>query len=158
MAEFHDLDMTPLLAKHMLEREIEHIRELREADLRFNEERDRRYTEVDAARDRALEAALAAVHEANKLAQANAEKWRENANEWRGAMSDRDRELPSRREVETLVSGLTARVDLIEAHEERAGGKREGIGMSAGVLVGGLGALATLMTVVVVVVNLLTSG
>jgi hypothetical protein len=77
------------------------------------------------AQEKAVSAALNSSDKAITKAEANAEKWRENANEWRGAMSDRDRELPSRREVETLVAGLAARLVIVEARQERIGGKTE---------------------------------
>jgi hypothetical protein len=156
MAEFHDLDWTHATLRYLLDLRLQHAAELREADLRFMDERDRRYTELAEERARALEAALAAAEKANELAQANAEKWRENANEWRGAMQDRDRELPSRREVETLFKGIDARVDAVEAHQDRAGGKSEGIALSGGVLAASLGAVVAVMTIVVIAANLLT--
>jgi len=62
------------------------------------------------AQEKAVAAALAAADKATEKAEANAEKWREAANEWRGAMNDRDRELPSRREVETEFGALRVEV------------------------------------------------
>lgn len=109
-----------------------------------------------ASQKEAVAAALDAADKAVTKAEANAEKWRENANEWRGAMSDRDRELPSRREVETLVAGVAARVSVLEGWRARFSGKAEGIGVSASVLVGSLSALGVVVAVVVVVANLLT--
>jgi mevalonate kinase len=94
------------------------------------------------AQAKAVAAALEAADKAVTKAEQNAEKWRENANEWRGAMSDRDRELPSRREVETLIRGLVdkfetlaARLVVAEATLARGSGRQEGIGVSASVLV-----------------------
>jgi uncharacterized protein YaiL (DUF2058 family) len=62
------------------------------------------------AQEKAVAAALMASDKAITKAEANAEKWRENANEWRGAMSDRDRQLPSRREVEAETAALKAEI------------------------------------------------
>ena len=43
-----------------------------------------------AAAEKAVNAALAAQEKAVALAERNAEKWRESANEWRDAMDDRE--------------------------------------------------------------------
>lgn len=43
-----------------------------------------------AAAEKAVNAALAAQEKAVSLAEGNAEKWRSSANEWRGAMDDRE--------------------------------------------------------------------
>ena len=64
-----------------------------------------------AAQAKAVAAALEAADKAVTKAEQNAEKWRANANEWRGAMSDRDRELPSRREVETQMASVSEKFD-----------------------------------------------
>jgi delta 1-pyrroline-5-carboxylate dehydrogenase len=55
------------------------------------DERDRRYGEVSAAKEEAVKIALADAEKAVSVAERNAEKWRDNANEWRAAMTDRER-------------------------------------------------------------------
>lgn len=60
------------------------------------DERDRRYSEVSEAKERAISAALAAAEKAVSVAEANAEKWRSNSNEWRAAMDDRERNFLSK--------------------------------------------------------------
>jgi hypothetical protein len=77
------------------------------------------------AQEKAVAAALEASDKAITKAESNAEKWRASANEWRGAMSDRDRELPSRREVETALAALSERLSVLERHEERSTGATE---------------------------------
>jgi hypothetical protein len=78
----------------------EYFQALREAD-------DRRYLELRdaqekavvaalAAQEKAVNAALAAAEKAVAVAETNAEKWRMNANEWRAAMNDRERQFFSR--------------------------------------------------------------
>lgn len=62
----------------------------------------------EALRDadrRAVELALSAAKEAVSVAEVNADRWRASANEWRGAMSDRERDFMSRREFRaTLIA------------------------------------------------------
>jgi hypothetical protein len=55
------------------------------------DERDTRYEQVAAEKEKAIGAALAAAEKAVEVAQRNAEKWRDSANEWRAAMTDKDR-------------------------------------------------------------------
>jgi len=52
----------------------------------------------------AVKAALAAAEKAVEKADDNGEKWRENANEWRGAMNDRERNLMPRPEAESRLA------------------------------------------------------
>jgi len=86
-----------------------------------------------AAQKEAVAAALAASDKAVDKAETNAEKWRDQANEWRGAMSDRDRELPSRREVDQAintvavsVSAISDAVSRIESRLDRGEGVKTG--------------------------------
>jgi hypothetical protein len=58
---------------------------------KFLEERDLRYAQLSEAKEKALVAALAASDKAVSVAERNAEKWRDSANEWRAAMTDKDR-------------------------------------------------------------------
>jgi hypothetical protein len=70
------------------------------------DERDRRYGEIAAAKEKAVEAAFAAAEKAVATAEANAEKWRASANEWRSAMNDRERDfLP--RNIGYIIGALS---------------------------------------------------
>lgn len=66
-----------------------------------------------AAAKEAVGAALAASEKAVDKAEGNAEKWRDSANEWRGAMSDREREFLTRREFYGMVGTLIALITLV---------------------------------------------
>lgn len=57
------------------------------------------FEKVLAERDKAITSALQAAEKAVAVAEANAEKWRNQANEWRGAMTDREKNFITRREV-----------------------------------------------------------
>lgn len=57
------------------------------------------FEKILSEKDKALNAALASAKEAVSVAENNAEKWRNQANEWRGAMSDREKNFITRREV-----------------------------------------------------------
>ncbi len=99
-----------------------------------------------AEREKAVSAALAAAEKAVTKAEVNAEKWRENANEWRGAMSDRDRELPSRREVNAEILRIEALIAPLTRMSNNTEGRREGVSLSAVVTL----AVATVVVAIVV--------
>jgi hypothetical protein len=98
-------------------------------------EREKAIEAALSAQEKAVAAALEAADKAVTKAEINGEKWRENANEWRGAMSDRDRELPSRREVETATSAIVGRISVLEKQVARAYGVAAGAIALAGVAV-----------------------
>lgn len=118
---------------------------------------DTRNEQRFVAQEKAIAAALASSDKANATAETNAEKWRQSANEWRGAMSDRDRELPSRREVDSSIGGLDSRLRLLEDMAKTSQGKSEGIGLSVGVVLGAIALLGTMLGIVVALANVLTS-
>lgn len=83
------------------------------------DERDRRYGEVSTAKEKAVEIALANAEKAVLVSERNAEKWRDNANEWRQAMTDRERNfLP--RNIGYIIGALTA-LTLVVALLEKLG-------------------------------------
>lgn len=61
-------------------------------------------------KDRALSAALLAAKEAVQIAERNAERWRDQANEWRGAMTDREKNFVTRRELWAAVVAIVGAV------------------------------------------------
>lgn len=99
------------------------------------DERDTRYTERAVADAKAVDAALKAaerltstIHEASQKAiekaDINAEKWRANANEWRGAMQDRESRFATKPEVESEFKSIRAELVLLrETRSEGVGGK-----------------------------------
>jgi hypothetical protein len=124
------------------------------------EGRDKRYTERAEAQDKAVSAALAAQKEAVaaalaasdkavEKAEVTAEKWRESANEWRGAMSDRDRELPSRRELDAATQKLEAMIAPLTTYVTAQQGRQQGIGVSANVVATLAGLLLTMVGLIV---------
>lgn len=118
---------------------------------------DKRIEQRFLAQEKAIAAALASSDKAQAVSDYNAENWRASANEWRGAMSDRDRELPSRREVETAVTGLDDRLRMLEDLAKSQQGKSAGIGLSTSVIVGAIAVMTSVIGVVVVLANVLTT-
>jgi len=99
------------------------------------DERDKRYTERDEARQKAVEAALRAsdlqtrtIHEASQKAiekaDADSDKWMANANEWRGTLQDRDTRFALKEAVEAEARALRSEIQgLRESRAEGIGGK-----------------------------------
>ena len=118
------------------------IEGLRRETLIILNERDRRYTErssqqdkavVDAlaAAEKAVNAALVAADKAVEKEQANAEKWRNSANEWRQAMNDRETRFLGKDEASLMVQGVEARVTKLERSSDLLTGRTSGMSQGA---------------------------
>ena len=70
-------------------------------------ERDKAVAAAFAAQEKAVSAALEAADKATAKAEVNAEKWRDNANEWRGQSADRERSQAA--QIATLVGTFLPR-------------------------------------------------
>jgi hypothetical protein len=66
------------------------------------------------AQEKAVQAALAAADKAVAKAEEGATAWRISANEWRGAMSDRERTFIPRTEHEQAIRTLNEKMDLLQ--------------------------------------------
>jgi hypothetical protein len=115
---------------------------------------DRRYEQRFAAQEAAVIAALAASEKANLLADANAERWRAEANEWRGAMNDRERGFMSRGESDAKWAAADARfialktqIDDLREDQQFLRGREKGLSLSASLVIGFIGVIASLVAI-----------
>lgn len=69
---------------------------------------------IQAEKDKALSAALASAEKAVLKKEEEVERWRANANEWRGAMSDRERDFLTRRELYAIIVTAVAVISLLK--------------------------------------------
>lgn len=69
-------------------------------DVSLKEYVDRRFDE----QEKAVKAALASSEKAADINRGDVQKWRDNANEWRGAMGDRERDFLTRKEFYAMVA------------------------------------------------------
>ncbi len=76
-------------------------------------ERDKRYQQRFDAQEKALGAALLNAATAVDKAETTNTAWRQNQNEWRGALSDRDRLFIPRQEFDAKVEALDERISSI---------------------------------------------
>lgn len=78
--------------------------------------RDREYRTTAELREKALSIALTASDKAVGLAEANADKWRESANEWRSAMNDKDRNFVTSKSLwGYIVAAIMITIGIVEA-------------------------------------------
>lgn len=92
-------------------------------------EQAKRYDELRKADQLAVSAALTAAKEAVLVAEANADKWRASANEWRGAMSDREKTFISRNEYQNSLNTMNDKLLALQKRADKDEGK--GIGSKA---------------------------
>jgi hypothetical protein len=91
------------------------------------QETDKRYAERFQAQEKFHAAALAASEKQVALAEANAEKWRANANEWRGAMDDREGKFVLKDSLGPELSALHKEVDVLRENAQLTAGKGAGM-------------------------------
>jgi hypothetical protein len=99
------------------------------------------FEKILAEKDRAINTALAAAKEAVGVAEKNAEKWRDNANEWRGAMTDREVRFMPREEALLAAKNLEDKIRVIEQRQDFTKGRSDGANWLWGILAGAGGLL-----------------
>lgn len=94
---------------------------------------DHRYQDAMTAQREAVHAALAAQQRAVDKAEEQGLRWREQANEWRAAMSDRERHFVPRTEADARTSTQAIRVDELSKQVDKLAERLDqGQGHSAG--------------------------
>lgn len=99
-------------------------------------------------RDKAINIALAAAKEAVAVAEANADKWRMNANEWRGAMNDREKTFLPRSEFETYRDSTQTALGLEKTRADKDEGKGVGLSSTWAYILGGIGAIGGILAII----------
>ena len=93
--------------------------------------------EALAANEKSTAAAFVAAEKAVALAEANAERWRQDAQEWRSRMTEREKDFSTKTEVD----GLKERLD-------RGEGSSGGMRSLAGWVFGGIMALTSIISII----------
>ena len=83
-------------------------------------------------KDKAINIALAAAKEAVGVAEKNAEKWRDSANEWRGAMNDREKMFMGKAEFDAYKEATEKALKTEKERADKGEGKSMGIGQVIG--------------------------
>lgn len=139
---------------------IAHNEALREAEERFQAERDRRYAEISIEKEKALRIKEEADKAALGLAREIQTYKDEKANELREQISRERGDYITRTEYTTahvaLIDKLEAAVTPLQEFMVQSRGKSQGIGASAGVLLASIGAIATILAIVSTVIVLVT--
>ena len=91
-------------------------------DVSLKEYVDRRFDEQEkavgaalVASDKGVSAALAWAEKAVEKAEADRKAWQAASNEWRGALSDRERNFLSRKEFYSIIGAITGLLIIIKA-------------------------------------------
>ncbi len=78
------------------------------------------------AQEKAVQAALAAADKAVLKAEEGAQLWRQQSNEWRGAMDDRERSFIPRTEFALAISTLNEKVERLEKNSTISSSIKQG--------------------------------
>jgi hypothetical protein len=70
------------------------------------------YDAILSEKDKAISAALAAQEKAAIVNKDEVQRWRDSANEWRGAMSDRERDFLTRKEFYAIIGTAISMITL----------------------------------------------
>jgi hypothetical protein len=79
----------------------------------------------------------------------NAEKWRANANEWRGAMTDREKTFVQRAEFETYKASSEKALAVEKERSDIGEGKSTGLSQGWTLLIGVVGLVGALIGIVI---------
>jgi hypothetical protein len=116
-------------------------------------EREARYKERFDAQNQALLSALTSAKEYSSLVEQNNKLWREAANEWRAAMSDREREFAKVTELKSLaelVDKLEKKQDLGEGADT---GRKTTILNQKNTIAIGASVLGVLVVIIIFLIN-----
>jgi len=139
---------------HESERRIdERDRYLREADMRLQEERDRRYMEVALEREKALRIKEQADRDALDLAREIQTYKDEKANELREQINSERGFYISRQEMVSLTEKIDAQIKPVLEFVQAQQGKQQGVGTSASVIAAVIGVVISLVTVAILVIS-----
>lgn len=128
-----------------------HLTDLREADTRFHEERDRRYAEVAAEREKALDIEKSARAEALQLAREIQTYKDEKANELREQINNERGNYASKSDLQAAVEKIEETIKPIAAFVAGQQGRSGGQAAMWGWIVGGI-------SVGILIINFLKPG
>ena len=162
-----DVSLREHLASRLHDSEVrldQRHHDLRVADWRFAQERDRRYTELETERDlRRMDvdaerekAAIAVQHEKERalsLAREIQDYKDEKANDLRSQIESERGLYPTRSEMTAALEKIEVQLKPLSDYVTSTQGRGQGISTSARVLIGGLGIIATLMTIITIYSN-----
>ena len=120
---------------------------------RLFEEHDRRYEQRFAAQQQSLKDALESSSRAVDKAEGIAEKWRQNANEWRAAMSDRDKAYLTKEAADIKFISIDKIINDIQLNRRTNEGKTAGLHQGWGYLVGAFGVGLTIAMIIFYVIS-----
>lgn len=131
-------------------------RRLHELDTRYQERYNSQTKALDAAflaAEKAVQTALSAAEKAVVKAEVAAEKRFDSVNEFRGAYQDIIAQQMPRVEAEQRIAALSEKIDEVKASALIVAGRGQGLSAGWGYLVGGIGALVTVINLIIIVLK-----
>lgn len=105
------------------------------------------------AQEKAVQAALAAADKAVQKAEEVATAWRDSSNEWRSAMSDRERTFINRTEHDKEMEAFSDKLNLLEKYSGEGYGKAAGTAQMWGMISIVVPILVAIAAVVIAIVR-----
>jgi len=141
-----------------LEAYIAYSEALRLADERFQAERDRRYAEVTAEREKALKIKETADLAALQLARDIQEYKDEKANELRAQIERERRDMATQKDIKDLTEKMELAIKPLGEYVSSQRGRQKGVGVVAAVVSGSIASLGILFTVLFVIIDKVSGG
>ncbi len=98
--------------------------------------------------NRATSAALAAAKEAVLKAEASSETRFQSVNEFRNTLSDQQRNLMPRSEVEILIKSMNEKIELLKLQDVSTQGRSAGVSASWGLLLGIVALVSAIIAII----------
>lgn len=111
-------------------------------------EADRRTSANLLALEKSIAIALASADKAGAIYEAHSKQWRDDANEWRGAMSDRERTFVQREMYDAGIGSVIRELNEIRTRIDRRDGKGQGLNAAWGYIIGGIGVVSLVIGIV----------
>jgi len=136
----------------------EYFEALRQSDETLSDERDRRYSEVAAARAEALSIKEDKDKEALRLAREIQTYKDEKANELRSQIESERGTYATQGDLRAALEKMEATIKPLAEFMSSQQGRRDGVSLSAGVIVGAVTAIGAVVGIIVVIANVLSGG
>ncbi len=106
------------------------------------------FEKILAEKDKVINIALESAKEAVLVAERNAEKWRDNANEWRGAMTDREKTFATKAELAAYAESTEKALKVEKERGDIGQGKGSGFSDSWKIVLGFIGLIGGILGIV----------
>lgn len=104
------------------------------------------FEKILAEKDKYYEKIIALAKESVQIAEAGAEKWRQNANEWRGAMTDREKNFLKQETFEAYKESVEKALAVQKERGDEKRGEEKGMSKVWGWITAGIVFIISVIT------------